>query len=81
MKIVSGKGKSVHGPGVLINLSEDEIALAIEAYITAHQIYIQGPRTYTVGNELCKRGAVYVDPSGFVIAEGIKYLGKTGKRE
>jgi len=73
MKVKKGKGKTKYGPGVEIKLSGDEIATAIDAYLVAHNIRVNGPRTITVNGDLCKVGNVYVDPSGFVIHKGKKY--------
>lgn len=76
MDIVFGKGKTKFGPGVCVNLTGDEVATAIHAYLVAHQIYIHGPATVSVNGELCNNGRIYVDPSGFVIADGQKYSGR-----
>ena len=76
MDIKHGKGKTQYGPGVEINLSGDEVAIAIDAYLVAHRVYVDGPRTITVNGELCDVGEVYVDPSGFVIEDGKKISGR-----
>lgn len=75
MKVKFGKGKSEYGPGVLIKLTGDEVAKAIDAYLVAHNIHVNGPRTTSVNGKMCKVGRVYVDPSGFVIYKGVKYPG------
>ena len=75
MKVKHGNGKTQYGPGVEIKLTGDEVAVAIMAYLTANRIYHQGPITITVNGKLCKKGKVYVDPSGFVISKGKKYSG------
>ena len=61
------------GKGVTIKLSGDEVATAIEAYLVAHGVIIVGPRTIRINGELCTKGKVYVDPSGFVINRGVRY--------
>lgn len=66
MKIQYGEGSTKYGPGVNIELSGDEVAIAIDAYLVAHHVNVQGPRTIRVNGELCKKGRIYVDPSGFV---------------
>lgn len=66
---------SVH-PGAVIDLDGDEVATAIDAYLVAHGVHVSGPRTITVNGELCRVGRVYVDPSGFVIADGKKIGGR-----
>ncbi len=76
MKIKRGKGRTKYGPGVSIELSGDEVALAIDAYIVAHGAHVNGPRTVTVNGDLCEKGRVYVDPSGFVITNGDRYSGR-----
>lgn len=62
-------------PGVVVDLDGDEVATAIDAYLVAHGVHVSGPRTITVNGELCRVGRVYVDPSGFVIADGKKIGG------
>jgi len=76
MNIDYGKGSTEYGPGVNIALNGNEIAIAIDAYLVAHDIYIDGPRTITVNGELIRNGGIYVDPSGFVITNGKKISGR-----
>lgn len=71
-----GFGKTEYGPGVHVELTGDEVATAIYAFLVAHGIHVDGPRTVRVNGGLCEAGSVYVDPSGFVIdADGQKYRG------
>jgi hypothetical protein len=49
-----------------IELTGDEVAIAIDAYLVAHGVRVFGPRTIKVNNELCQHGVVLVDPSGCV---------------
>jgi len=76
MKVQYGKGKTEYGPGVEINLTGDEVAIAIDAYLVARRVRISGPRTIRVNGDLCESGHIYVDPSGFVIHKGEKIEGK-----
>ena len=77
MKVNYGEGSSSgYGPGVLITLTGDEVALAIYAYLVAHNVNINGPRTVSSNGKLMGNTQVYVDPSGFVISKGIKYNGR-----
>ena len=76
MNINYGKGETKYGPGVEIELSGDEIATAIDAYLVSHNVNISGARTINVNNKLIEEGSIYVDPSGFVISEGEKYSGR-----
>lgn len=78
MEVKIGDMPTCYGPGVEINLSGDEVAIAINTYLTAHGITIKGPRTITVNGDLCRDGQVYVDPSGVVFHDGTSYEGKTG---
>jgi len=75
MKINHGNGTTEYGPGVLIELTGDEVATAIDAYLVAQGVHASGPRTVRVNGELCAAGDVYVDPSGFVIADGDRISG------
>jgi hypothetical protein len=79
VKVVYGKGTTEYGPGVSIELSGEEVALAISAFLTGSRCNVFGPRTITVNKELCKEGSVYVDPSGFVIYQGEKFDGRGPK--
>ena len=76
MKVEYGKGKTEYGTGVSIDMSGDEVATAIDAYLVARNIYVSGSRTITVNGKFCKSGNIYVDPSGFVIKKGKKYSGR-----
>ena len=76
MDIKYGKGSTKYGPGVSINLTGDEVATAIDAWLVAHGVHVSGPRTIRVNGELCKVGHVYVDPSGFVIYDGERLSGR-----
>lgn len=67
MKIRYGKGRTKYGPGVSIKLTGSEVAIAIDTYLTAHNVHVFGPRTITVNGELCERGHIYVDPLGLVV--------------
>ena len=69
-------GKPNFGPVVLIKLTVDEVAIAIDAYLVAHRVHVNGPRTITVNGELCQEGEIYVDPSGQVIHKGKLFSGR-----
>lgn len=71
-----GDGKTQYGPGVSIELTGDEVATAIAAFLVAHDINISGPRTIRVNGELCEAGEVYVDPSGHVVTVGMMVSGR-----
>lgn len=76
MIVKPGEGRTEFGPGVSIELTGAEVATAIDAWLVAHGVHVEGPRTITVNGKLCKSGHVYVDPSGFVIADGKKTSGR-----
>jgi hypothetical protein len=76
LNIKYGEGKTKYGPGVSIDLSSDEVALAISAFLVARNVHINGAHTIFVNGELCKDGQIYVDPSGFVIFDGEKISGR-----
>jgi hypothetical protein len=75
MQVKFGGGRTTYGPGVLIKLTGDEVATAIDAYLVSHGIHTSGPRTITVNGDLCEEGHVYVDPSGFVMSGGKRFNG------
>lgn len=77
MKISHGNGRTQYGPGVNIDLTGDEVATAIFAWLVAKGVHVEGARTVTINGELCHYGLVYVDPSGFVItSQGLKVSGR-----
>lgn len=80
MNVEYGCGKTEYGTGVQINLTGDEVATAIDAYLVAHGIIVSGARTIRVNGDMCLSGGIYVDPSGFVISDGIKFDGRHGNR-
>ena len=59
--------------GVKIDLSGDEITTAIDAYLIAHTVYVKGARTIRVNGSLIENGSIYIDPSGYVIDNGVKF--------
>jgi hypothetical protein len=75
MEIQFGKGKTKYGKGIQIDLTCEEIARAIYAYLMSHNVVINGAATIRVNDELIKKGEIYVDPSGRVIADGIGWSG------
>lgn len=79
MEIKFGSGKTKYGPGVEINLTPDEVAHAICTYMFALGVITNGPRTVTIGGELCQPGRVYVDPSGFVMTPDGKRMEGCGR--
>jgi hypothetical protein len=70
-----------YGPGIQIELTGEEVAIAIHAWLVAHGVFIDGARTIRVNGELCQSGGVYVDPSGNVIEQGRRYSGRGGIEE
>jgi len=76
MEIKYGNETTEFGPGVSIDLTGDEVATAIDAWLVAHSVHVHGSRSVTVNGELCENGKIYVDPSGFVVAEGLHLSGR-----
>jgi hypothetical protein len=76
MQIKFGRGKTEFGPGVSIQLTAEEVATAIDAYIVAHGKSVHGPRTITTNGCLIDGCHIYVDPSGFLMHNGQKWTGR-----
>ena len=76
MEIKFGSGTTKYGPGVEINLTGDEVAIAIDAFLVANGVTVRGARTIRVNGELCKKGRIYVDPSGNVDKGNITWYGE-----
>ena len=76
MEVKFGEGTTEFGPGVNIEMTGDEVATAINAWLAAHGVCVSGPRAVTVNGALCEAGKVYVDPSGFVVANGERFSGR-----
>lgn len=66
MEVKYGNGTTEYD----IEITGDEIATAIDAYLVAHGVRVSVPRTIRVNGELIESGNVYVDPSGFVVESG-----------
>lgn len=75
MRVRHGYGVTEYGPGVTVELSGDEVALAIETWLVAHNVHIRGARTISINGDLCEAGTVYVDPGAFVMADGKRWNG------
>lgn len=76
MQVNYGRGATRFGPGVSIELTGDEVATAIDAWLVAHGVCVRGPRSVTVNGESCRVGLVYVDPSGTVVAGDERFFGR-----
>lgn len=76
MEIKYGQGTTEFGPGVSIELTGDEVATAIDAWLVAHGVCVQGPRTVMVNGQLCDSGHIYVDPSGSLLSNGERFSGR-----
>lgn len=76
MEVKFGNGSTEFGPGVLVSLSGDELAIAIDTYLAAHGFHVTGPRTTYVNGKLCQKAEIYVDPSGSVMVNGTRYNGR-----
>lgn len=81
MMIKYGNSTVGYGPGVEIHLTGDEVAMAIETWLLAHNVRIIGPRTIRVNDELCDAGFIYVDPSGHILDNNKIYSGRGPYKE
>ncbi len=75
MRIYYGDGISRYGTGVQIDLTGDEVATAIDAFLVAHGVTVIGARTIKVNGKLCESGGVYVDPCGSVNTDDHHWAG------
>lgn len=66
IKIRHGDGTTEYGPGVLIEMSGNDVARAIDNWLYDQGVAVRGARTIRIGGELCKPATIYVDPSGYV---------------
>ena len=48
MIVKHGKGRTEYGPGVSVELTGDEVATAIDAWLVALGVHVSGSRTVTV---------------------------------
>lgn len=76
MNISFGNGQTEHGPGVQIDLTGEDVATAIYAFLMAHGVFTNGPATITVNGKRIEYGSMYVDPSGRVISKDYAWNGK-----
>ena len=73
MKIMFGEGE---GPEVIVELTGDEVATAIHAWLLAHSVSLDGARITTVNGQRCKTGKVYIYPPGHAIDDGVQCAGR-----
>ncbi len=76
MEIKRGGSTAGYGPGVLIELSGDELAAAVDRYIAQHGVQVKGPRTVHVNGLSCACATVFVDPSGSVVSGNCDITGR-----
>lgn len=77
MQMKRGKSETGYTSGTVIEMTGDEVATAIDAWLVAHQVIVNGPRTIRVNGSLIKHGEIYVDPSGRVLVTGNEVVGDT----
>lgn len=75
MKIITLKDPDSDFVWAQIDLTGDEIATAIDAYLVTRGTHCFGPRTITVNGQLCGHGRVVID--GYVIKKNNFYGDKT----
>jgi hypothetical protein len=76
MNISMVSSKEPASTAIRIHLDSDEVAIAIAAYLVAHNVIIKGPHTIRVNNELIEQGSIYIDPSGLVVFNGTTFTGR-----
>lgn len=79
MQIKRGAGTTSFGPGVVVELNSDEVALALYAWLVGRGVFLQGPRTVRLHADDPGGATVYVDPSGAVFDGLTCYPGRTGE--
>lgn len=75
MEIKRGGG-AYNGPGILIELSGNELAAAVDRYIAQHGIQVKGARSVRVNGLNCACATVFVDPSGTVVSGDCDLTGR-----
>lgn len=76
MIIRYGKGTTEFGPGIDIELTGNEVALAIEAWLVGQDVHIRGSRTIHVNEDLIENARIYLDPSATLMARGKGFSGR-----
>lgn len=75
MRIETENATTEHGSGVSVHLDGKEVATAIDAWLTAHGIRINGPKTIMVNGQLCEQGHVHADSPSYLEVNGEKISG------
>ena len=70
MKIGKGDSAGIYSEGTVIELTGDEVALAIDSWVYSQGVVIDGARTVRVNEVNIESAYIYVDPSGRVIKRG-----------
>lgn len=71
------RGGGAHGgPGILIELSGNELSAAVDRYIAQHGVQVRGARTVRVNGLNCACATVFVDPSGSVVSGNCDFTGQ-----
>lgn len=72
INIKFGEDKTGFGPGVYVNLDEEDVWKAVQSYLMAHDVIIFGSQTHLD----LKPVSIYVDPTGNVMNDGTRYTGR-----
>lgn len=70
MKIIQGEDIAPDATGIMVKLTGDEVAIAIDNYLADQGITVHGPRTVRINGNKCLNGEVYVDPNGHITVKG-----------
>ena len=59
-------GSDKDNPGVRIDLTPEEVCLAVEAFLVSNGVFIRGPRRVTVNSTTVHNASVSVEDTGSV---------------
>lgn len=75
MHVGYGKVLTEAGPGIRVQLTSQEVEIAIRCYLTAHCLQLHGDYKITIDNAPVGDAEILVEPAGYVVVRGKKMCG------